>query len=212
MMNMSVVDNRGLEKMGSRRNVFENTLKSDFSGSSLYMNYQYSRSAMEDLGRIVHLCQKKKIRLNLFISPSHATEWESIRLSGAWSKFENWKRDIAKLHPVWDFSGYNSVTTEPIQKHMQNYMDSSHYTPHVGSWILEKMSGFDDSRVPGDFGVLLNPENIESHFAKQEKDRQNWVRLHADLIDWLKKLQVAKQDIKPSDTKPIGGLAKNSYE
>ncbi|GFZ91240.1 hypothetical protein [Okeania sp. KiyG1] len=74
------------------------------------------------------MCQENNIKLILFISPSHATQWEAIRATGEWSTFEEWKREVVKITPVFDFSGYNTITTEPIHNDMENYRDNSHYT------------------------------------------------------------------------------------
>ena len=143
---------------------------------SLHSDYRLSQSYWNDFREIVELCRENNIKLTVFISPSHATHWESIYATERWDVFEQWKRDLVSIVPVWDFSGYNSVTTEKIAKYMENYVDNSHYTPEIGNLILQRILNKQNKNIPADFGVLLNSENIEEHLAKIESDRKTWLR------------------------------------
>ena len=89
---------------------------------------------MNDLRSVIDICRQRGIKLKLFISPCHATEWEVIRDAGFWRVFEQWKRGIVAMASVCDFSGYNSITIEPISNNMKNYIESSHYRKKWGIW------------------------------------------------------------------------------
>ena len=141
---------------------------------SLHSNYQFSQDYWNDFREIVQLCRENNIELTVFISPSHATQWESIYATERWDVFEQWKEELVKIVPVWDFSGYNSITTEEIAKYMENYVDNSHYTPEIGDLILQRILN-KPNKVPGDFGVLLTSENIEQHLEKIYSDRRKWL-------------------------------------
>lgn len=158
----------------------DETLSSFRKALSIYFDvhkgYQLSDQYLEALQAIADLCREKDIPLVVFISPAHATQWEAIYTAGQWQTFEQWKREVAKIVPVWDFSGYNSVTTEPLSENMNNYIDSSHYSEKVGNLVLSKILTDREETVPEDFGVLLTPENIESHLAKIRGDREAWLR------------------------------------
>jgi hypothetical protein len=177
--------------------------KSNFQYSiSLYLNtyhqYKLSDKYLNYFQKIVNICREKNIKLTVFISPAHATQWETIKAVGKWQTFENWKRKVVQVTPVWDFSGYNTITTEEINDVMENYPDSSHYTKPVGDLILNRILGYKENEVPKDFGVLINKENIESHLAKIRTDREEWVKnrpddselvesLHRKFVENLKK-------------------------
>ena len=88
--------------------------------------------AVNEFAQIVALCEAHDIELTVFISPSHAAQWEAITQTNNWEAFEQWKRAMVELAPVWDFSGYNSVTTEPVAADMANYTDNSHYSQQRG--------------------------------------------------------------------------------
>ncbi|NEQ74497.1 MAG: hypothetical protein F6K23_16525, partial [Okeania sp. SIO2C9] len=91
-----------------------------------YARYQLSGQFLDELKKIVDLSQKNKIKLMLFISPSHATHWEAMKRKDKWSTFEEWKRKVVQISDVFDFSGYNSITTEAIHHNMENYTENSH--------------------------------------------------------------------------------------
>lgn len=151
--------------------------------------YQFSDRYFENFQKIVNLCREKNIKLTVFISPSHAIQWESIRATGEFKTWENWKRKVVQVTPVWDFSGYNSVTTEKLADVMENYADSSHYTAPVGNLVLNRILGYQEDKVPADFGVLLTPENVESHLAKIRADREEWVKKHPDELELVQRLK-----------------------
>jgi hypothetical protein len=138
-------------------------------------SYKLSQERLQLLKSIIDTCQQKGIALTIFISPSHATDMEGLHALGFWSNFEQWKREVSKIAPIWDFSGYNGITTEPIAKNMKYYLDSSHYRKETGDLILNRLLSSQKNTVPDDFGVLITPENIESHLAKIRSDREKWI-------------------------------------
>jgi len=155
---------------------------------SFHNNYELSQNFLDDFRKIVELCQKNNIELIVFISPSHAVNWEAVRTTKRWDVLEDWKREIVKVTPVWDFSGYNSITTEAIQDRMDNYVDDSHYKPSIGNRILERIMGKNDStQVPQDFGMLITPENIEQELQQIRTNLETWAKSNPDLIELVEK-------------------------
>ncbi|NEN96582.1 MAG: hypothetical protein F6K50_13885, partial [Moorea sp. SIO3I7] len=147
-----------------------------------------SASFLNDLQDIVDTCKEKGIELKVFISPSHATQWESLRVTRLWPVFEEWKRRLVEITPVWDFSGYNSITTEAISEEMKNYWDSSHYREEVGDLILNRLFSYQAHTVPEDFGVLITPDNVESHLGKVRNERESWAETNGDLVKLVEDL------------------------
>ena len=160
-----------------------------------HANYQLSSKYLADFKKIVEICKEHNITLKVFISPSHATQWEAIRATGRWQTFEQWKREIVKITPILDFSGYNSITTEPISYDMENYTDNSHYTPKVGNLVLNQLLSYQEEKVPDDFGVLITPDNIESHLAKIRANREIWAKNNPDAVKLVQEVK-QKYDVK----------------
>ena len=138
--------------------------------------------------QIIEFCRQNGIDLRLLINPPHAWYLEKLRLTGTEQEYMDWKRHLVDLlaseareanaspFPLWDFSGFNSVTTEPVPSaqnknaKMRWYWEDSHYKTETGHLILDRVFGLDTTelRAHPDFGVLLT----EANFAAQTQRLQ----------------------------------------
>lgn len=164
------------------KNKFKNMLTGFLKSSGYYAKHQFSQKYLDDLKAVVETCKEKNIELRIFISPSHAAQFNAIKEAGLWTNFEDWKREVVKIAPVWDFSGYNSITTEPISDGMKNYWDSSHYRKEVGDLVLNRLFQMQEEAIPNDFGVLLTTDNIEAHLKKVRTDQAAWEKNNPDVV------------------------------
>lgn len=164
-----------------------------FVNQKTYAGYSYSQHRLNLFRELVADCLANNIKLYLFISPVHARQLEAMSVMGLFPTFEQWKRDLVtivqeeankqdKPSPLlWDFSGYNSITTEKIPLpgtlgNMNWYHESSHYTEKLGNMVLDIMFSYSQKviDVPEDFGVIITSENIDRHLAKIRKNRQKY--------------------------------------
>lgn len=160
-----------------------------------HINYQLSYKYLADIQAIVNLCKQHGILLKVFISPYHVTENEAIRTTKNWSILEEWKRKLVEITPVWDFSGYNSITTEQLSNDMKYYTDHSHYTKEIGDLVLNRLLSYQQETVRDDFGLLLTPANIESQLDKIRANREVWVKNNPELVKLIQDIK-KEQDIK----------------
>jgi hypothetical protein len=177
-----------------------------------YQNFALDNEVFADFEEILLMTQKHHIRLFLYFSPAHATlDGEGILVSKNWTNFETLKRKITNIAydfgvPLWDFSGYNSITTEKVKTPMRNYWDSSHFTEKTGDMILAKIlvneKNMNDLAIPLDFGVKLTPSNIESHLMKIRADREKYYRENYDEVNKLHMMY----------RKALDGMKQNSLE
>lgn len=144
-------------------------------------------SSVDAFRRIVTLARRDGVDLRLFISPMHAQLCVVIDHLGLWAVYEDWKRqlvsvieDDAAAHPeqrpfeLWDFSGFNTVTTEPVpmagdtRTQMDYYWECSHYKKEAGDLVLDRLFGYavPQRTLPDDFGVLLRQNNVEDFLAE----------------------------------------------
>jgi hypothetical protein len=148
--------------------------------------------------RIIEFCRANHIDLRIFITPEHAHQLETSAAVGAWPSVEEAKRNLVSLlskdaatHsgeppiPLYDFSGYSSVTTDPLPKlgcrdEMKYYWDSSHFKEIVGDMVLDRLFGISrpERPLPDDFGVLLNADTIESAILRVRADQIRYRRNH----------------------------------
>ena len=147
-------------------------------------------SSLAYVGRIVEFCRREGIDLRIFITPSHVHQLEIATETGGWSGIEDGKRALVRLlaadaarHagqppvPLVDFSGYSSITTEALpargsRQEMDYYWDSSHFKARVGDYVLDRLFDMQSASPPPDFGVRLEPANIELFLAAQRAGRE----------------------------------------
>ncbi|MET0322603.1 MAG: hypothetical protein ABW069_17915 [Duganella sp.] len=141
----------------------------------------------QSLGR---LCGAR-VQVRAYINPTHAMTVDALYRAGKGAALEQWQRDLAALFEryrdrgcdarVVDFSGFNSITTEPVPQAsgraaMTYYWETSHYRTNVGHLILARLAG--NLSVPSDFGVELAPQTVALHQARQRVARARYHREH----------------------------------
>lgn len=153
-----------------------------------YKDYEIVPQSWIYYQEIIKLCQDNNIDLIVFISPSHAVQWEAIGTMGRWETFEQWKRELVKFTPVWDFSGYNTITSEKIKDIMNNYTDSSHYRENIGAMVFNRIYNQQTDQIPDDFGILITENNIENHLANIRQQRQIWQENNSEKVQEIVKI------------------------
>lgn len=160
---------------------------------NVHSNYKLSQAYLTNLKQIVDLCQQNNITLVAFISPAHVTQTEAIYAANQWQLLEQWMREVVKILPIWNFSDYNSITTELVSETMKNYIDGSHYKDSIGNLVLNRILSYKTDEVPQDFGVYLTPDNIETQLEKMKIDRAKWAKAHPDEVTLVKKILLERK-------------------
>ena len=144
------------------------------------------------LERIVNECNGRGVKLLIYFSPMNAELLEGLAQLGMYADYENWIRTVVRIaygdskNPsddrnvqVWDFGGYNTITTESLQGIGENagvkwYYDFSHFNRKVGKMIFSIMLKHPqrDPEIPGDFGILLSPDNTEKRIKEMRLKRK----------------------------------------
>ena len=131
-------------------------------------------------------------QIRLYVNPTHAMMFDALYWAGKWMPVEAWQRALAEMGArrrqngcdvrVYDFSGFNSITTEAIPQaslrpKMVNYWETSHYRDNVGRMILTRLFDGPD-KPPADFGVELLPATISAHLAMLRAGREQYHSEH----------------------------------
>ncbi len=153
-------------------------------------------SSLDELRAILRLAQQQQIDLRLFISPSHARQWETLGQAGLWTQWETWKQQLVNINAetakqfsraplvLWDFSGYDAYSTEGVpeagnpQQLMNWYSDSSHYTPALGKLIVQRLFSSEPNAPTDIWGTQINPGNIQAHLARIREARAQYRASH----------------------------------
>jgi len=177
--------------------LFKNILSNNFFVNKYtYAAFCYSQDRLHRFQNILEKARQRGILVRLFISPIHAWQQEAIRMMGLYPTFEQWKRDLTTIlakktvnspasptYLLWDFTGYNQITTETIptlpHQKMQWYWESSHFKKELGDLVLEKLFNYHSQPIiPAGFGVLINAQNIEAHLIQLREQQQHYHQSH----------------------------------
>lgn len=179
--------------------------------SIYHTGHRWSRD-FETLKRLMDTSKERGIELILFINPYHAQYLESIRQTGLWPLFEQWKRELVKLtnnytnNSIWDFSGYNTYTTEaaPVDKEttgiMKWFWEPAHYRKELGDLMLVRMLAnyCPEDTVKAEFGSLVSVANIEQHLARQQMTAQTYATNNPRVVTKIQQLVSQKRNSENS--------------
>jgi hypothetical protein len=195
-----------IDEVGGHRNMFTRHIGaggvSQKARAAVYQPYEVFR-------QILKFCRREGIDLRLMINPEHAWAQEKQRLSGIIPEFAAWKQQLVSLlqaearhapgarpFPLWDFSGFNSITMEAVPapgdqwSRMRWYWEYSHYKAETGHLMLDRVFGVESSRLRGhpDFGVLLNTTNLDAQQRRMEEGHEAWRRAHPEDVAEIARL------------------------
>ena len=161
-------------------------------------NKEQQSKSINTFIEIITFCKKNNIDLRVFISPMHVRKIQLLHQIGLWSEFENWKKRLVQLietntpdYSLWDFTGYNEITTEPFpllgdtETQMKWYWESSHYKKETGDLILSKVLNNQSNPTVTDhfdFGSKLSSSTIELHLNKIRNNRDQFQTNHPEIV------------------------------
>lgn len=185
-----------LDNLGGYKKSFQHSEKQYLSGNYGDSFCKAKAEHWKAFERILDKAYHHNVKVTLFISPSHANQWEILDLAQGYGIFEEFKRRLVAINEktafknkkepftIWDFTGYSTFTTEEVPKmanwKMKWYWDSSHYKKELGDIMLDRMfaGNFSGGEEYPNFGVILTSKNIEAHLAKLRVDRTRWQDSH----------------------------------
>ncbi len=178
--------------------------------SALYADYDFTsvasgRSSFAIFREVLRFARRHDIDLRLVILPVHARQLMVIDIAGLWPAYERWKRTLvaivaedakehASVYPLWDFSGFHHVATEPVpgprdnKNNMTWFWESSHFKKRLGNYVLDRVleTNTSDGRPSPDIGIRIDTKNIEEHLrltrVGKRKYEQQYSTDRAELI------------------------------
>ncbi|MCH9672853.1 MAG: hypothetical protein K0U93_15560 [Gammaproteobacteria bacterium] len=150
----------------------------------------------ELLRRFLDDSKRRGITVTLFINPYHADYLDLITYADYWERFEEWKRVLATLAhdaqtPLWDFSGYDTFSTDnrpvPPLNALRWFWEPAHYRAELGSRMLARMVA-GSTTSSNSLGVLLTPDNVETRLRSTRVARAAYWETQPAHTDSLKTL------------------------
>lgn len=163
-----------------------------------WQNFRFAnkeRNSLQSFQEIVEIARNNNAKLIVYITANNARTYEYIHMMGLWPKYQQWQTELTQIieadnrshsnseqYVLWDFSGYNSITMDPVKTHPKKqeafewFYDSIHYLTKTGNLVLNRIFDMDIEKVPEDFGVKLTSKVLPSHFAKMDKMRKIYIQ------------------------------------
>jgi len=166
-----------------------------------FINPHTQLSSYKIFRDLLTLCHNKNIETYIIINPTHARFQELYYLRGLWDRYESWKKQLAEINhavaskqntpafDIWDFTGYNSVTTEKVPasktQAMKFFWESVHFKPHTGNIVLSKVLSKITPDKVSDFGTKLTINNIDKHLVSIRTQRQHYIKSNQNELQGL---------------------------
>jgi hypothetical protein len=143
---------------------------------------------------MVRLARAHGAAVTIVILPNYVDEMQSLRQLGLDPDYDAWKSDIVKgvaqAAPdggatIWDFSGYNQYTTEPLpgpgdRKNVLHWFwEPVHFQTTLGDLMIARIEG---APAPADLGVRLSAATLPVQIAAFHAGEAAWEKTHPDDI------------------------------
>ncbi len=143
-------------------------------------------------------CQGKTNPI-IVIVPRHAAYLEMLRQAGYWGDLEAWERVMVQAASqaacnatVWDFTGYDALTTEPVPRTnadppMRWFWELSHFKPEVGAMMAARIYGLPlPEGTPADFGTVLDAKDMAVHLAALRRQSEQFAQRDAATVAYAR--------------------------
>lgn len=144
--------------------------------------------SFEDFRKILELCHKNNIKLDIIFSPLHIRRLENFDYYQNIETWYKWKKDVVlfvekiadeqnkKPFRVMDFAIYHKITSEEFPKDetlsMKYYWESSHYKKELADIVLDRLLDISSYK---DFGLNINSQNIDKHIQNLKEGRIQFI-------------------------------------
>lgn len=140
----------GCENLGLERNFDEEQT------APYWADYYEPRidDALDEIRKIVELCDEYDIELTVFTNPLYITTYEKAVQKG----YLDFLEQLAYVTPYYNFSSYNEIS-------MNNdcYYETSHYTPEAAAVMMEiiENGGDEHAMYAQGFGFYVTEDNVD---------------------------------------------------
>lgn len=156
----------------------------DLHQASMYKYFDIDEKSLKKFQSLVDICKERSINLKVFFNPTQAPYWEAFFQHGYWEKLEELKTKLCHIYPLWDFSGFNPVTTRNQDNQACSlYYECSHFRPVLGKMLIDIL--FEKKSPPVQFGHMLNSETVKEALLFEREERDIWAQAHPKIVEEL---------------------------
>lgn len=114
--------------------------------------------AIEEIRKIVELCDEYDIELTVFTNPLYITTYEKA----VEKRYLDFLEQLAYVTPYYNFSSYNEISMNS-----KYYYETSHYTPEAAAIIMDiiENGGDEHTMYAQGFGFYVTEDNVDEFMA-----------------------------------------------
>lgn len=142
---------------------------------------------LEELKNLIKELHNKDVNVILYMHPVHCVMLEIIKQNGAENCILEFKKELAKIQPFYDYYYPSEYTEEKINPNMHYFFESSHCTYLVGNKILETIFTANNNS----FGYLITENNVYQYHKLFKKDLSKWEKKNPI---WVKKIKDIRKE------------------
>ena len=141
--------------------------------TGLYSNLVYGKGYHYNTKAKAYMEKLKKDNQNtnfiIFTTPISTDLFKLMVKQGNLKDYQKWLTMLVDVFSeVYDFMGSNSITDNP-----SNYADMHHFYPEFGTLIADRVTTILNSKLPNDFGILVNSKNLREHLSNIDRQVKN---------------------------------------
>ena len=154
---------------------YQNYIKKEVINKEItwHVKGNLSKERIKTLIDIKNTCKKNNVELKLFINPTFVN-YLFDKNSNYLDKNKLIRFIVENIGSIYDFNNINTITTNP-----EYFIDKLHFNYEVASMILARLFNDKSVKIPSDFGILVDKQNIEDYIKKTEanfyKNRINYL-------------------------------------
>ena len=160
-------------------NVFKNYKKKVIAEENRYprmrrtdwAQMKFSASMFSELKKIKDLCEKNGKEVVFYTTPLHSYAIYDIYKQGVYDNFQNFKRELVKIAPFYDFTYVCDFSNKPVSAKNPYWIDITHSDLALGDEILKKIVS-----QKGDYGRYVTMENIENELSLDKAELLKFAR------------------------------------
>lgn len=123
--------------------------------NNLNLNFDKSNQNLEYFKQMISLCKKYNVNYKVFSTVVHNKQLNILKEIGKTKEYYEWKREIAKITPYWDFMYNNEVSKDD-----NKFIDTSHIKHNYEILYLEKI--FENKGIEN-FGLYMDENTIDKN-------------------------------------------------
>lgn len=143
-----------------------------------YDEFCYNREAMDCFRDIVREAEENQVELIVFFNPITADLQAMQDIFGLSDEFYSIKKEVATIHPVYDFCWVNEYTID----RQKWFYDASHFRDNYGKMCQEKMNGKENGTA-----FLVTEDNLDEIMQVEKQLFMKWKRDNLLYYDKLSK-------------------------